>query len=90
MPLSPTTILAALAALLAVLGLILLAGRAAKATSFGRLAGTRRLILREALPLDRASRLQLVSCDGRDLLLLTGSGNSVVVGWVPAAGERQP
>jgi len=38
MPMSATTVSAALAALAAVICLVLLAGRAAKATGFGRLA----------------------------------------------------
>ena len=84
---SPTTILLALAALVAVLGLVLLAGRAARATGLGRLAKGQRLILREALALDRTRRLQLVTCDGRDLLLLTGGGADVVIGWLPPHAE---
>ncbi len=84
------TILAALAALGAVLGLILLAGRAAKATGLGRHLAGQRLIPRESVTLDRARTLRIVSCDGRDLLLLTGGTSDLVVGWLPSGAEARP
>ncbi len=90
MQVSATTIFAALAALAVVVCLVLLAGRAARATGLGRLATSQRLIVRESLALDRARRLQLISCDGRELLLLTGGSTDVVVGWIPSAGEVRP
>lgn len=54
------------------------------AAGLARPAPGRRLLLREAVALDRTRRLHLVACDGRDLLLLTGGGADVVVGWLPA------
>lgn len=78
-----SNLLTAVAALLAVLLLIWLAGRAARA---GGLAGRpgQRLQLRAALALDGKRRLQLVACDGRELLLLTGGATELVVGWLPS------
>ncbi|HYZ64882.1 MAG TPA: hypothetical protein VE650_20715, partial [Acetobacteraceae bacterium] len=70
MPISATTLLTALAALAGVVGLVLLAGRAARATGFARLGASQRLVLRDSLALDRTRSLRIVSCDGRDLLLL--------------------
>jgi flagellar biogenesis protein FliO len=87
MPVSLTTILTSLAALAAVLGLVLLAGRAARATSFARLRQNQRLAVRESVAIDRNRSLRIVSCDGRELLLLVG-GTDLVIGWLPAADGR--
>lgn len=75
------TVLTAGAALGAVLGIILLAGRGARVLRLARPEVGRRLALREALALDRTRRLVLVSCDGRDLLLLTGGGVQRIKLW---------
>jgi len=32
----------------------------------------------------------LLRCDGRDLLLLTGSGQDMVIGWLPDAPATGP
>src|SRR4051812_5618474 len=87
MPLPTLSIATAIAALAAVVGLVLLAGRAARATGFARLAVSKRLVLRDSLALDRTRVLRIVACDGRDLLLLVGGNADIVVGWLPA-GER--
>lgn len=79
------TVLLAGAALGAVLGIIVLAGRGARMMRLGQPAAGRRLVLGETLVLDRTRRLQLVSCDGRECLLLLGSGSEQVVGWLPPA-----
>lgn len=84
------TLLLAGAALGAVLGAIVLAGRGARALRLARPAAGRRLALHEALPLDRTRRLLLVSCDGREVLLLTGSAADQVVGWLPASPGTEP
>lgn len=86
-------LLSAMAALALVLGLVLLAAKAVRSTGRGaaiRGGASARLTLREALPVDQARRLLIVSCDGRDLLLLIGTNTDIVVGWLPptAAGER--
>ena len=75
--------LTALGALSVVLGLVWLGARGVRATGLARPGAGRRLLLREALALDRTRRLHLVACDGRDLLLLTGGGADVVVAWLP-------
>ncbi len=76
------TVLTAVAALAAVLGLILLVGRLVRAS--GRLPRPSggRLAVTEVLALDASRRLRLVRCDGREVLLLTGGPADVVVGWV--------
>jgi flagellar protein FliO/FliZ len=88
MPIPTLSLATAVAALLGVVGLVLLAGRAARATGFARLTTSSRLVLRDSLALDRARSLRIVSCDGRDVLLLLGGGNDIVVGWLPGAEDR--
>ena len=78
------TLLTAGAALAAVLGIIVLAGRAVRMLRMARPVAGRRVILIEALALDRVRRLHLVACDGRELMLLTGGGADQVVGWLPS------
>ena len=78
-------ILTAGAALGAVLGIIVLAGRGARMLRLARPVAARRLKLLEALPLDRTRRLHLVACDGRELLLMIGGGTDQVVAWLPIA-----
>ena len=80
----------ALAALCAVIGLILLAQRAAR---WGGLAPRPpgpggRLRLVEAIALDPRRRLTLVRCDGREVLLLTGGPQDLVIGWTDAQEKR--
>nr|WP_280863889.1 flagellar biosynthetic protein FliO [Falsiroseomonas frigidaquae] len=41
--------------------------------------GARRLALVEALPLDRNRRLLLLRCDGREMLVLVGGGQDLVL-----------
>ena len=83
-------VLIGLAALAAVLALVLLSGRVASALLARRPQAGRRLALREALSLDPRRRLLLVSCDGRDALLLTGGPTDLVVGWLSPGGEVRP
>ena len=83
MVITPVSILSAIAALAAVLALIWLAGRAAR---FGGLANRpatgRSLVVQDVIALDTRRRLHLVKCEGRRVLLLTGGGQDVVVGWL--------
>jgi flagellar protein FliO/FliZ len=88
MPFDPNTWLTAGAALIAVVALILLAGRLARRAGLAPRAGNGRLRLEEALPLDARRRLLLVRCDGRGLLLLTGGAQDQVVGWLPPEESR--
>ncbi len=86
MPVSIGALVPTIAALLAVLALVVLAGRAARLTGLARASAGRRLVVQDTLALDRARRLHVVRCDGRDLLLMTGGGRDLVVGWLPAPG----
>ena len=78
-----SSILTAIAALVAVLGLILLAGRAARIGGIARRpASGGALSVQDVLALDARRRLHLVVCDGRRVLLLTGGAQDVVIGWL--------
>ena len=81
----------ALAALAAVVLLVLLSGRVARMTSLVKRAGGKRLCVAESLAIDARRRLLLVRCDGREVLLLTGT-QDLVVGWLhdPAPAEAGP
>jgi flagellar protein FliO/FliZ len=84
---SPVSIVTALIALVAVLALIWLVGRAAHLGGLARRTGTRtgkRLAVSESLAIDPRRKLLLARCDGREVLLLTGGGQDIVVGWLPA------
>jgi flagellar protein FliO/FliZ len=81
-----SSILLAIVSLVAVLGLVVLTGRLAR-TGFlaQRLpGGGNRMVLVQALALDPRRRLQLVRCDDRHVMLLTGGGTDLVVGWLDA------
>jgi flagellar protein FliO/FliZ len=72
--------------LIAVLALILLAGRLVRAGGLAPRSGVSRQIrVCETIALDQRRRLHLVSCDGRRLLLLTGGASDTIVGWLPPA-----
>jgi flagellar protein FliO/FliZ len=76
-------LITAVAALAGVLGALVLLLRGLNAAGRARAAG-RRLAVEEAVALDARRRLVIARCDGRALLLLTGGGQDVVVGWLPA------
>lgn len=88
MPVSLINIVTALIALAAVVGLVVLAGRVARSTGLTRTRTGQRLAVREALPIDRTRSLRIVSCDGRELLLLVGGGSDTMLGWLP--GPEMP
>jgi flagellar protein FliO/FliZ len=84
----PQLIGTALAALTGVLFLILLLARGLRRLGWAPAssgAGTRRLAVEEALPLDGRRRLLLLRCDGRPLLLLTGGPQDVLMPLPPSA-----
>ena len=91
MPVPLTTLLSAGAALAGVLGLILLAARLVRRAGLSlRPAGApARLALGEALALDARRRLHLVRCEGRELLLLTGGPQDLLLGWLPPDPTRR-
>jgi flagellar protein FliO/FliZ len=78
------SIILAVAVLAGVLVLILVATRLFQ---FGlwrsQLRQGRTLILRESIALDPRRRVHLVQCGQRQVVLLTGGGQDLVVGWMP-------
>jgi flagellar protein FliO/FliZ len=89
---SSTSLLTAMAALAAVLALIWLAGRAARLAGWARRPAPsgRLLSVEDVIALDARRRLHLVRCADRQVVLLTGAGQDLVVGWIdPAAPERR-
>ncbi len=84
-----TSLLTAVAALGAVLGLIWLAWAAARRSGHFRAPanGAARLTLVQSLALDQRRRLQLVRCDGQHLLLLTGGTGDLMLGFVPGSDK---
>jgi len=82
-----STALGALAALVAVLAALWLAVRLAERLQPRPRAG-RRLAVAEMLALDSRRRLTLARVDGREVLLLTGGPQDLVVGWLPPSPDR--
>jgi flagellar protein FliO/FliZ len=76
-------------ALAGVLAVLVLSLRGVRAAGLAR-GGARRLAIEEAVALDGRRRVVLLRCDGRDLLLLTGSGQDMVIGWLPDAPAAGP
>jgi len=83
-----TSLLTACAALVAVLGMIWLAARLARASRLATLPESNRtLAVRDVIHLDSRRRLYVVGCQNRIVLLLTGGANDVVVGWLPPTSQ---
>ncbi|HEY3846876.1 MAG TPA: hypothetical protein VGL95_07160 [Acetobacteraceae bacterium] len=88
------SLVTAVAALAVVLALVWLGARAARLTGLApRPTGARILALQDAMALDSRRRLLVVRCGARDVVLLTGGGQDVVVGWLPlqssVAGDQR-
>ena len=81
------TLLTTAGGLALALALVLLVARLARAFGFASAGGSvrmgaghqRRLALSETIALDARRRLHLVRCDGRDILVLTGGGQDVML-----------
>jgi flagellar protein FliO/FliZ len=43
----------------------------------------RTLVLRESIALDPRRRIHLVQCGQRQVVLLTGGGHDLIIGWLP-------
>ena len=70
-------------ALIGVLALIGLSARLFQLSGWRRASRTgRTLIVQETVALDPRRRLHLVQCADRQVILLTGGGQDLVVGWV--------
>lgn len=85
----PTSLITVVLALAGVLAVLVLALRGLRAAGMAR-GGARRLAIEEAVALDSRRRVVLLRCDGRDLLLLTGSGQDTVIGWLPDTRSAGP
>jgi flagellar protein FliO/FliZ len=71
-------------ALLLVLVLVALAARLVRIGACGlRPVAGKLLTVQESVALDGRRRLHLVQCGQRQVLLLTGGTQDVVVGWIP-------
>ena len=68
------------------IGVIALIGAAAKLFQFTgwrpKPGSGRTLLLRESIALDPRRRVHLVQCGERRVVLLTGGGQDVVIGWM--------
>jgi flagellar protein FliO/FliZ len=68
------------------IGVIALIGMAAKLFQFtgwrAQPRAGRTLILRESIALDPRRRIHLVQCGQRQVVLLTGGGQDLVIGWM--------
>jgi flagellar protein FliO/FliZ len=68
------------------IGVIVLIGAAAKFFQFSswrtQIRSGRTLILRESIALDPRRRVHLVQCGQRQVVLLTGGSQDVVIGWI--------
>ena len=88
---SSISLLTAMAALAGVLALIWVAGRAARLAGLARRpsASGRLLSVQDVIALDARRRLHLVRCADRQVVLLTGAGQDLVVGWIDPAGPER-
>ena len=48
----------------------------------GKPLGTNALVVEHSLTLDTRRRLLLIRCEGRQLLLLTGGPQDILIGWM--------
>jgi flagellar protein FliO/FliZ len=68
------------------IGVLALIGAAARFLRFSgwraQPRSERTLILRESIALDPRRRIHLVQCGQRQVVLLTGGGQDVVIGWM--------
>ncbi|HUB14205.1 MAG TPA: hypothetical protein VMB34_19800 [Acetobacteraceae bacterium] len=88
-----SSVLTAVAALAVVVALVWGCARAVRLSGLvPRPSGDRLLSLRDSLALDPRRRLLVVSCGARDVVLLTGGAQDLVVGWLdrPADADAAP
>lgn len=78
----------ALCAVLALIWSIQYAIRVGRFTSCIAGSSTARLVLVQSLPLDPKRRLQLIKCDDRHVLVLTGGSQDLVLGWIEPGASR--
>ncbi len=94
MVITSASVLTVAVTLVAVLALIWLAGRAARFGGLARRPASGRLLsVQDVIALDLRRRLYLIECQDKRVLLLTGGGQDVVVGWLsehPPVADRVP
>ena len=77
---------AALLAFGVLVGILILIFAGARLLQFGAWRSQprsgRTLVLRESIALDPRRRIHLVQCGQRQVILLTGGGQDLVVGWM--------
>jgi flagellar protein FliO/FliZ len=77
------TVAVAVIALIGVLALIGLLARLLQATGWRTIPHIgRSLVVRETVALDSRRRLHLIECADRQVIVLTGGSQDLVVGWV--------
>jgi len=87
---SISSVVTAIAAFAAVLALIWITARVARFSGFAqRPASGRLLAVEDVIALDTRRRLHLIRCEQRRVLLLTGGGQDVVVGWIDREGPAE-
>ena len=80
------TIGSALVAVVAMILLVRVATRLLGPMTRGG-AGQDKLALQATLALDPRRRLSLIRCEGHQLLLLTGGGADILLGWLPGTAS---
>jgi len=75
------TVIAALLAVLALIGLAAHALKSLRPRLGVPVSGA--LAIQGVLALDARRRIYLISCADRRVVLMTGGGNDVVLGWLP-------
>nr|WP_321984386.1 hypothetical protein [uncultured Lichenicoccus sp.] len=80
------------AGLAAVIVMILLARYGTRFTGLLPKPGQKQTVLsiRASLSIDPRRRLNLIDCDGRRLLLLTGGTTDLMLGWLPQDERPDP
>ena len=85
-PANPMTANSVLLVIGALIGVLALIGAATRLFQFSLWRSQprpgRTLILRESIALDPRRRIHLVQCGQRQVVLLTGGGQDLVIGWM--------
>lgn len=77
------SILSALGVLAGIVGLVLIAGRVVSRLPLTAKFGAGRiLVLRESIVLDPRRRVHLLQCGQRQVVLLTGGSQDIIIGWM--------
>jgi flagellar biogenesis protein FliO len=80
---SPQTLLLVCGVLIGMIALIGAAAKLFQLSGWRTQSRTgRTLILRESIALDPRRRIHLIQCGQRQVVLLTGGGQDLVVGWM--------